>query len=130
MKTGKNEESDRSREGMEPLLYGPMADAGPAHSRREFVLGTAAIGLAAATGATAYGGNRGQQKNAGSTELVVSGQYGRYDVLGPLLEFFTPAENCPDYAAMLGTLPPRTMVPLHSHPDDESFFLISGSMLR
>ena len=29
---------------------------------------------------------------------------------------------------MKGTIPPGVSVPLHSHPDDESFFLLSGRL--
>jgi quercetin dioxygenase-like cupin family protein len=62
------------------------------------------------------------------TQPVPPGAFGRYDVLGPTVEFFTPPGEESDYSAMLGTLPPRGTVPLHSHPDDESFYLLSGTM--
>jgi quercetin dioxygenase-like cupin family protein len=51
------------------------------------------------------------------------------DVLGPTIEFLVlPAECMGDYCAIRGIIPPYISVPLHSPPDDESFFLLSGSV--
>ena len=51
------------------------------------------------------------------------------DVFGPRVEFFTsPEEANSTYCVMMGTIPPGVAVPLHSHPDLESFFLISGDV--
>ena len=51
------------------------------------------------------------------------------DVFGPRVEFFTsPEEADGTYCVMMGTIPPGVAVPLHSHPDLESFFLISGDV--
>ena len=51
------------------------------------------------------------------------------DVLGPTLEFLVPpSERAAGYCIMKGTIPPGVSVPLHSHPDAESFFLLSGSL--
>jgi quercetin dioxygenase-like cupin family protein len=51
------------------------------------------------------------------------------DVLGPTVEFLVlPLESAAGYCIMKGTIPPGVSVPLHSHPDDESFFLLSGRL--
>jgi quercetin dioxygenase-like cupin family protein len=51
------------------------------------------------------------------------------DVLGPTIEFLVPQrESDAGYCILKGTIPPSVSIPLHSHPDDESFFLISGSV--
>jgi quercetin dioxygenase-like cupin family protein len=51
------------------------------------------------------------------------------DVLGPTVEFLVlPSECAGDYCVIRGTIPPGVSVPLHSHPDNESFFLLSGSV--
>ena len=51
------------------------------------------------------------------------------DVLGPTVEFLVlPSESAAGYCVVKGTIPPGVSVPLHSHPDDESFFLVSGSV--
>jgi quercetin dioxygenase-like cupin family protein len=51
------------------------------------------------------------------------------DVLGPTVEFLVLPSECEGgYCVIKGTIPPGISVPLHSHPDDESFFLLSGSV--
>jgi len=51
------------------------------------------------------------------------------DVLGPTVEFLVlPSESAAGYCIMKGTIPSDVSVPLHSHPDDESFFLLSGRL--
>ena len=51
------------------------------------------------------------------------------DVFGPTIEFLTlPEEADSSYCVMIGTVPSGVVVPLHSHPDLESFFLISGDV--
>lgn len=51
------------------------------------------------------------------------------DVLGPTVEFLVlPSECTGDYCVIRGSIPPGVSVPLHSHPDNESFFLLSGSV--
>ena len=53
--------------------------------------------------------------------------YELLDVFGPTVAFLTPL---PDknavYCVMHGTIPAGVSVPLHSHPDDESFYITSG----
>jgi len=49
------------------------------------------------------------------------------DVFGPTVEFLiSPLAPEAAYCIMRGTIPPGVSVPLHSHPDDESFYLLSG----
>jgi len=44
------------------------------------------------------------------------------DVCGPTVEFLnSPEETDAVYCIMIGTIPPGVSVPLHSHPDVESF---------
>jgi quercetin dioxygenase-like cupin family protein len=46
------------------------------------------------------------------------------------LEFLTsPEEAQNDFCVLRGVIPPGVSVPLHSHPDTETFFVISGEML-
>jgi quercetin dioxygenase-like cupin family protein len=49
------------------------------------------------------------------------------DVLGPMIEFLTSASHQDAYCVLRGTLPPGVAVPLHSHPDPESFLVVSGN---
>jgi quercetin dioxygenase-like cupin family protein len=51
------------------------------------------------------------------------------DVLGPTIEFLTPPEGSDDApCVMRGTIPAGVAVPLHTHPDPETFLLISGEI--
>jgi quercetin dioxygenase-like cupin family protein len=51
------------------------------------------------------------------------------DVLGPTIEFLvSPSDSDAGYCVLKGTIPPGISVPLHSHPDEESFFLLSGKV--
>ena len=64
-----------------------------------------------------------------STQFVHRGTQGALDVFGPTVEFLTlPEEPDTDYCVMIGTIPPGVSVPLHSHPDPESFYVLSGSV--
>jgi mannose-6-phosphate isomerase-like protein (cupin superfamily) len=49
------------------------------------------------------------------------------DVLGPTLELLTEPQR-EEPGVMLGRIPPGVCVPLHSHPDPETFFILSGSI--
>jgi quercetin dioxygenase-like cupin family protein len=52
------------------------------------------------------------------------------DHFGPRVEFLTsPEEAQDDFCVMKGVMPPGIAVPLHSHPDTETFFVISGEVL-
>jgi quercetin dioxygenase-like cupin family protein len=64
-----------------------------------------------------------------STHIVKEGTHGVLDVFGPTLEFLILPEQADGrYCAVTGTIPPGGSVPLHSHPDIESFFLVSGAV--
>jgi quercetin dioxygenase-like cupin family protein len=53
-----------------------------------------------------------------------------FDFYGPTLEFLTlPEEAENDFCVLRGVIPPGIAVPLHSHPDTETFFVISGEVL-
>jgi mannose-6-phosphate isomerase-like protein (cupin superfamily) len=53
----------------------------------------------------------------------------RVDLLGPTMEFLTsPQEARIDFCVLRGVIPPGVSVPLHSHPDTEDFFVISGEV--
>lgn len=62
--------------------------------------------------------------------IVKEGTYGVLDVFGPTLGFLIFPEKAEGgaYCVMTGTIPPGVSVPLHSHPDIESFFLVSGAV--
>jgi quercetin dioxygenase-like cupin family protein len=63
------------------------------------------------------------------TIIVTEGMYGVLDIFGATVEFMTPSEDTSgDYCVLMGTLPAGGYVPLHSHPDDESFYLVSGAV--
>jgi quercetin dioxygenase-like cupin family protein len=97
-------------------------------TRRQFLLNTTAALAGSTLITTACSARASSDRPQPATPLVPPGTYGRYDALGPLVEFFTPDGRRADYSVMQGTLPPRGVVPLHSHPDDESFFLIGGTL--
>jgi quercetin dioxygenase-like cupin family protein len=64
-----------------------------------------------------------------TTRFVHRGSHGALDVLGPTIEFLTlPEDGDINYCVMIGTIPPGGSVPLHSHADTESFYLLSGSL--
>src|SRR3954451_21698326 len=64
-----------------------------------------------------------------TTYIVHRKRQGSLDVFGPTIEFLTlPEEMDGSYCVMMGTIPAGVSVPLHSHPDLESFFLISGTV--
>jgi quercetin dioxygenase-like cupin family protein len=64
-----------------------------------------------------------------ATHLVHRGKYPVIDLLGPTVEFLTsPQEPDAVYCVMLGQIPPGGSVPLHSHADVESFYVLSGSV--
>jgi quercetin dioxygenase-like cupin family protein len=64
-----------------------------------------------------------------SAHIVNEGTYGVLDVFGPTLEFLIlPEEADGSCCVMTGTIPPGVSVPLHSHPDIESFCLVSGGV--
>jgi quercetin dioxygenase-like cupin family protein len=61
--------------------------------------------------------------------LITEGREALLDVFGPTLQFLNSSEESnPVYCIMRGTIPPGVSVPLHSHPDVESFFTLSGTV--
>jgi quercetin dioxygenase-like cupin family protein len=51
------------------------------------------------------------------------------EVFGPTLELLTdPNEAGAVYSVLKGTIPPGVSVPLHSHADPESFYVLSGTV--
>jgi quercetin dioxygenase-like cupin family protein len=63
-----------------------------------------------------------------TTRLVRRGTHGVLDVFGPTVEFLILPEETEGYCVLIGTIPPGVSVPLHSHPDLESFFQLSGTV--
>ena len=63
------------------------------------------------------------------SHIVQEGTYGVFVVFGPTLEFLiSPGQVDSAYCVMKGTIPPGVSAPLHSHPDIESFILVSGAV--
>ncbi len=53
----------------------------------------------------------------------------RVDMFGPMVEFLTSPEAAKnEFCVLKGTIPPGCSVPLHSHPDTEDFYIISGEV--
>jgi hypothetical protein len=51
------------------------------------------------------------------------------DILGPQIRFMTPLVDDPDgYCVIFSVVPPNVVVPLHSHPERETFLILSGSL--
>jgi quercetin dioxygenase-like cupin family protein len=52
-----------------------------------------------------------------------------YDVLGPMVQLMTPpSEDDSIPCIMRGTIPPGVVVPMHSHPEPETFIQESGDV--
>ncbi|MFG1931371.1 cupin domain-containing protein [Mycobacterium sp. NPDC048908] len=47
-----------------------------------------------------------------------------FDVFGGIVEFLSWSD---EFCVLRGTVPPGSVVPLHSHPDAEDFFILSGT---
>lgn len=50
------------------------------------------------------------------------------DVLGPHIQHLTELSNDESYCLMKGVVGPGVFVPLHSHEDRETFFVLSGEI--
>jgi quercetin dioxygenase-like cupin family protein len=49
--------------------------------------------------------------------------------LGPQIRFLTPLVSDPDeYCVISAVVPPNVVVPLHSHPERETFLILSGAL--
>jgi quercetin dioxygenase-like cupin family protein len=61
--------------------------------------------------------------------VVGQRRHGFLDLLGPVVEFLVPPdEPGVDYCVMKGEIPPGVCVPLHTHPDAETFTVLSGTI--
>src|SRR5215831_15231047 len=59
-------------------------------------------------------------KNADTNEL---------DVLGPRIQFITAlSDNDDDYCLIKGTVPAGVVVPIHSHAERETFYVLAGAV--
>ncbi len=64
-----------------------------------------------------------------ATGIVTKGTTEIFDALGPTVEFLTsPLAKDATYCIMKGAIPAGFSVPLHSHPDEESFYILSGTV--
>ena len=62
------------------------------------------------------------------TEKVAFGEQ-TFDIFGVQLQFLTaPEQNNGKVSLYRGTLPPGIVVPLHSHPEPEVFYILEGSL--
>jgi quercetin dioxygenase-like cupin family protein len=51
------------------------------------------------------------------------------DLLGPTLQLLTPPDAGDDAPCLMrGTIPPGVVIPLHSHPEPETFLAVSGEI--
>jgi quercetin dioxygenase-like cupin family protein len=51
------------------------------------------------------------------------------DILGPQIQFLTPLVEDPNgYCVISAVVPPNVVVPLHSHPERETFLILSGAL--
>jgi quercetin dioxygenase-like cupin family protein len=60
-----------------------------------------------------------------TAQLAKKHAFGAYDILGAIVEFLTPPDAAV-YCVIKGTIPAGQVVPLHSHTDDETFYVHSG----
>ena len=62
-----------------------------------------------------------------TSEKVDTGEI--LDVLGPRLQFLTAlSDDDHDYCLNKGSVPPGVVVPLHSHPERETFYVLEGQV--
>jgi mannose-6-phosphate isomerase-like protein (cupin superfamily) len=51
------------------------------------------------------------------------------DLLGPTIQYATPLSDDDDgYCLLKGTIPPGVVVPIHSHADRETFYILEGQL--
>lgn len=63
------------------------------------------------------------------TQAQVASHEQTFDVFGVLLQFLiTPEQTGREISLYRGTLPPGIVVPLHSHPEPEIFYVLEGSL--
>lgn len=62
------------------------------------------------------------------SETETQDRYGWFDVVGPKVRVLSNQEGASsDYSLLEAKIPPGVFVPLHSHEDRESFFVVSGA---
>jgi quercetin dioxygenase-like cupin family protein len=72
---------------------------------------------------------RAQTSAPDFAHLIQTNRLEMVDVLGPIVGFLTPpAGDDSSSCVLLGMIPPGGFVPLHSHPDPETFIAISGDL--
>jgi quercetin dioxygenase-like cupin family protein len=58
----------------------------------------------------------------------IEGESAHVDVLGTIMQFLMLPDGEPGMPCIIRrTIPPATVIPMHSHPDSETFFMISGN---
>jgi quercetin dioxygenase-like cupin family protein len=60
--------------------------------------------------------------------FIHAGNLGRFDILGPTIQFVTEPSDGDAPCIMRGTIRPGISIPLHSHPDPETLFVLSGKL--
>jgi quercetin dioxygenase-like cupin family protein len=50
------------------------------------------------------------------------------DIMGPRISFATPVSSDDGYCVMLSVVPSGVVVPVHSHPDRETLYVIDGRL--
>jgi quercetin dioxygenase-like cupin family protein len=63
-----------------------------------------------------------------TAHLVEPDMIETYSVMGPTLQFLTPDGGDEAPCIMRGTMPEGLIVPLHSHPEPETFIALSGEV--
>jgi quercetin dioxygenase-like cupin family protein len=63
-----------------------------------------------------------------ATRFVKKGSTPALDVFGPTIEFLSLPTEGASFCVLRGVIPAGGFVPLHSHPDDESFLVLSGAV--
>jgi quercetin dioxygenase-like cupin family protein len=64
-----------------------------------------------------------------TSTIISKGQVKVYDAMGPTVGFLvSPTDVDAPYCIMQGRIPPGISVPLHHHPDEESFYILSGTV--
>src|SRR5690348_13096899 len=62
-------------------------------------------------------------------KITKKGAYDILDVMGPVVGILTAASGKEAACCVMhGTIPPGVPVPLHSHPDEESFYILDGEL--
>lgn len=52
-----------------------------------------------------------------------------FELFGPTIQFLTPLPDDDDgYCLLMGDVPPGVVVPIHSHSDHETFYILAGEV--